>query len=240
MIVAIMQPYFFPYIGYFQLMNAVDCFVFYDDAQFMKGGWVNRNRLLRDGQPAWWTLPIVRDDFRLPINRRHYRQSSADMRSTLGKVEGAYRHAPQFDAIFPRLADFFSSGETVVSRFNRDHLTSIARDLGIRCDIRLSSELGSDAGLAGQARVIDICRRLDATGYINASGGRGLYEGGAFADAGISLQFLEAEPTDYRQFAAPHLPFLSIVDVLMFNPTEVIAGLLARCRRVGPLSAETA
>jgi len=237
MIVAIMQPYFFPYIGYFQLMKAVDRFVFYDDAQFMKGGWVNRNRILRDGAPAWWTYPVERDDYRLPICQRHYGRSATRVQSMLGQIEGAYRRAPRFRQVLPQLAACFESGETSISRFNQAHLQSLARDLGIDCDFLVSSEMAQTAGLSGQARVIDLCRRLGATRFINPIGGLGLYDATAFHAAGIELAFLRAEATTYPQFQSAHVPFLSIVDVLMFNPADVVRDLLQGCRMVAPVPA---
>lgn len=229
MIVAIMQPYFFPYIGYFQLMDAVDVFVFYDDAQYMKGGWVNRNRILRDGQPAWWTFPIVREDYRLPIRERRYGRSPEQLRSLLGKLEGAYRDAPHFAPVHAVVAEYLGHDEPGVAAFNQFHLTGLARRLGIRCEFVASSSIDHDTTLGGQDRVIELCRRLGATHYLNASGGRALYDAASFAAAGVELGFVEPESTHYRQFDAPHVPFLSIVDVLMFNAWPEARALL--CHR---------
>lgn len=234
MIVAIMQPYFFPYIGYFQLMEAVDCFVFYDDAQFMKGGWVNRNRILRDGAPAWWTFPIVRDDYTLPIRERRYFRTREQDAAMLAKLEGAYRGAPRYWETRAVLASCFEDATDSVSIFNQGHLQALSRRMDIQCEFVRSSEVDGDRSLRGQERVIDLCKRLGATQYINASGGVDLYDADAFAEAGIELGFIRSLPTSYAQLGAPHVPFLSIVDVLMFNDEARIRQLLGHFERMTP------
>jgi WbqC-like protein family len=87
MIVSIMQPYFFPYIGYFQLAACSDIFVFHDDVQYIKGGWVNRNRILRDGQPRWLTLPVRKGASRLTIQQRQYQLDEPVTARVLRRVE---------------------------------------------------------------------------------------------------------------------------------------------------------
>jgi hypothetical protein len=228
MIVAIMQPYFFPYIGYFQLMAAVDCFIFYDDAQYMKGGWVNRNRILRDDDAAWWTFPIVRDDYRLPIHQRHYARAPEQVRSLLAKLEAAYGDAPHFSSAYRLANEYLATDQTVVSSFNQAHLGGIARQLGIGCKYLVSSQLEQDRSLMGQARVIDICRRVGATRYLNSIGGVGLYDAPTFARAGIELGFVQPAMTDYPQLQQPHVPFLSIIDVLMFNSVTQTRTMIER------------
>lgn len=225
-----MQPYFFPYIGYFQLMHAVDVFVFYDEAQYMKGGWVNRNRILREGAPAWWTFPIVRDDFRLPIAERFYSGDAAEGQRLLDKLENAYRRAPGFAATRTLLARHLHAGERRVAAFNRAHLEEIARLLGLHCRFFASSEIEHDRSLKGQARVLELCHRLGARRYINAIGGRELYDAEAFARAGIELALVQSTPALYTQFGQPHVPFLSIVDVLMFNAPEQAQALTTHYR----------
>lgn len=229
MIVALMQPYFFPYIGYFQLMHAVDCFVFYNDAQFMKGGWINRNRILLHGKPAWWTYPVVRDDYRLPINQRTYCRSDRQVASLLDQVAGAYRDAPCFGDTFALLSGLLRGGSDNVAEFNRANAQQVAKEsLGIQCEFLASSEIDCDPGLRGQDRVIAICRQLGADVYVNAIGGAGLYDHGTFEDAGIQLRFLRTGAVDYSQFGNEHVPFLSIIDMLMFNAPAHRRALLER------------
>jgi hypothetical protein len=224
--VALMQPYFFPYLGYFQLMHAVDCFVFYDDAQFMKGGWVNRNRLLVNGRPGWWTFPVAHASHRLPISGRAYCNSPSQASRLIAQVENAYRLAPHFGSMFPRIAGYLDSPQSSVAAFNQWHLELLARDMGLPCRFLASSELVPDMTSGGQAKVIEICRVLGATHYVNSQGGRALYDADAFADAGLQLGFLHPRPEPYPQFEQPHVPSLSIVDALMFNDPEQMRQLL--------------
>lgn len=232
--VAIMQPYFFPYIGYFQLMAMVDCFVVYDDAQFMKNGWVNRNRILRARQPAWWTFPVVRDDFQLPIRQRCYSRPPGQIRSLLGKLEGAYRDAPRYSAVVPAIADLLNLANDNVAEFNRHLLEGVAALLGIKCQFLNASELEPLETLGGQERVLDICRRLGATEYMNPIGGLELYDGSSFSKHDINLAFLKAKPVVYEQFGGEFVPFLSIVDVMMFNSSEQIKALIGEHVIQGP------
>lgn len=221
-----MQPYFFPYIGYFQLMKSVQQFVFYDDAQFMKGGWVNRNRILHRGEPRWWTYPVVHDDFRLPISSRRYHRSDANDQSLLGKLDGAYRDAPYHGQTRRLVRDCLPADEDVVSGLNQHQLTVLSRRLGITCDFHRSSDLAVDDALTGEPRVIEICRQLGATRYINSAGGMSLYQRSSFEAAGIELVFLQPRPRPYAQLGQAHVPSLSIVDVLMFNPVDTARAML--------------
>ena len=232
MIVAIMQPYFFPYLGYFQLMQAVDCFVFYDDAQYMKGGWVNRNRILHDGEARWWTYPVVRENFRLPICQRRFDRSPDHDASLLDKLHGAYRRAPYKDPATALVEDTLASGASGIASLNEQGLRRVAERLGIGCRFLSSSQIEHDRNLSGQARVLDICRRLGATQYLNAIGGVDLYDPVAFADAGIELGFVRPRLRPYEQFKHPHVPFLSVVDALMFNPAEAVRAMLGDWDRV--------
>lgn len=234
MVITIMQPYFFPYIGYFQLMAAVDCFVFYDNAQYMKGGWINRNRILRNDSPAWLTFPIVHDDYRLPINQRCYFRNSGQIRSLLSKIEGAYAEAPYFRYVFPLLTELLNSNNENVASFNVCVLERLARHLGIKCNFLLASSFQDSAALQAQSRVIEICRHLGADIFINPIGGLELYENTHFTDAGIELSFLRTRPSTYPQSGSTHLPFLSIVDVMMFNSESQIFALLQEYDLLGP------
>ena len=225
--VAIMQPYLFPYLGYFQLMDAVDCFVFFDDAQYMKGGWINRNRILLGGAPRWWTYPVIREDYTLPIRQRRYDRSMETDVSFIGKIEAAYRGAPGRDQGVALVRSCFDNPENIVSRFNARQLVEVASLLGIDCDFLVSSELEYDRSLSGQDRVIELCTRLGASHYVNSMGGVALYQRSRFEQAGIELCFLRPRLPAYAQFGAPHVPLLSVVDVLMFNSLQASRAMLA-------------
>jgi WbqC-like protein family len=221
-----MQPYFFPFIGYFQLMRAADIFVFYDDVQYKKGGWVNRNRILIGGAPAWITFPVVKDSYEFAINRRLYDLNSKAAARVQRQILEAYRKAPAFKRIFPFLEAILGYGEPNVAVFNRIALEEISSLIGIKCQFKVSSQLKKNEELRGQDRVIEICRALGATTYINPAGGLDLYNQNDFESCGIDLMFLRSQVTEYNQFGESCIPFLSIIDVLMFNTGKPLESIL--------------
>jgi hypothetical protein len=220
-----MQPYLLPYIGYFQLIAAVDQFVIYDTAKYTKKGWINRNRLLRDGEVFVCTLPIEKASDSLDIRERRIAASFAPDQ-LCRQIAQAYRRAPQFDETI-RLVE-------VVLRYKAnnlfDHLhfalVQTCKHLKIDTPIRIASEIEGETVLRRQDRVLDICQRLGASTYINPIGGTALYEPAAFTQHGIALRFLRARPFEYAQFGHPFVRWLSIVDVMMFNPRSTLSTVL--------------
>ena len=226
MIVSIMQPYFFPYIGYFQLVANSDIFVFHDDVQYIKGGWVNRNRILRDGRPCWLTLPVRNGAFQLTIQQRQYQLDKPVIARVLRRIEASYSKAPRFEVVFPLVEKLITLATANVAYFNDNLIKRITAELGARAKFILSSELDKQNHLAGQERVVNICQRLGATHYVNPIGGTRLYDADRFAKAGIRLSFLETAEITYPQFGNPSIPNLSIIDVLMFNDEKRVACML--------------
>jgi hypothetical protein len=217
-----MQPYFLPYIGYFQLIAASDLFVVYDNIKYTKKGWINRNRMLRDGQDVMFSLPLQHDADHLDVDQRRLAATPAPHK-WLAQVKGAYRHAPCFAQTLPLLEQIAQCPETNLFRFLHHALLVTCAHLGIATPIRISSSVDIDHGLKGQDKVLALCQALGATEYVNAIGGMELYSREAFAQRGIALHFLRSRPLDYPQFAgAPFVPWLSIVDVLMFNPLDAV------------------
>jgi hypothetical protein len=226
MIASIMQPYLLPYIGYFQLVACSDIFVALDDVQYIKRGWINRNRILLNGGPDWITLPVAYADHSLSIRERRYTQPEHHVPRMLRRVEAAYRAAPFFDVAFPFLQDALSQDESNVAAFNLSVLKCLTARVGIRTPIVVSSSLAVGKELRGQDMVIAKCRRVGATRYVNPLGGTSLYDKRCFADAGITLNFLKSTVSPYQQFGQTPVPFLSIVDVLMFNDEPAISRML--------------
>lgn len=226
MIVSIMQPYLLPYIGYFQLIAASDVFVIYDDVQYMKGGWINRNRILLNGGPRWLTMPVAHSPLHTLIRDKSYLRGRAADTKVTGLVDQAYRRAPRFAAGRALAAELFASDEANVAAFNARSIQLVCGELGLRTEILRSSELGRDATLSGQAAVLDICRRMGASQYLNAPGGVGLYRAEDFAGAGIDLRFLAPRLPAYDQFGGEHVPNLSVLDALMFCAPSDLATLL--------------
>jgi hypothetical protein len=215
-------------------MHAVDVFVFHDDAQYIKAGWVNRNRILLNSEPSWLTLPVNKGATSLPIDQRYYALDDNAVVAIKNRLRGCYAQAPEYDAIYPLLCGLLDYTDSNVASFNANLLIAIARKLGIGCNFASSSAMHVPMGLKGQDKVIDMCRRIGATRYINPIGGLALYNGEAFSDTGIELRFLQANPTGYAQFGSTYQPFLSIIDVLMFNPIERVRTMLDDYRLVVP------
>lgn len=215
---AIMQPYFLPYIGYFQLMKAVDQFVLYDNIQFTKKGWFHRNRILVNGTDAMFSLPLKKDSDYLDVAQRELADSfEQESKKILRRIGESYRKAPHFQDIMPLIEQCFQRGSGNLFSFIHASLTLLTRFLEIDTAIIISSSIDIDHTLKSQDKVLALCRRLGAGAYINAIGGRKLYSAKDFEEEGIELRFIKTEPIEYRQFDNEFVSWLSIVDVMMFN-----------------------
>jgi hypothetical protein len=222
-VVAIMQPYFLPYIGYFQLIAACDIFVVYDNIKYTKKGWINRNRMLRNGGDAMFSLPLQGAPDHLDVDGRHL-ADTPERHRWLAQLKGAYGQAPHYRTTLPLLERIAAYGDDNLFRFLHHALLATCEHLGIATRIVVSSNVPADHGLKSQDRVLAICEALGARRYVNPIGGTELYSRDTFAEHGIALHFLRAQPLDYPQFANAFVPWLSIVDVLMFNPLETVRG----------------
>jgi len=212
--VAIMQPYFFPYIGYFQLIHAVDLFVIYDDVNYIKGGWINRNFILSQGQRTRITLQLLGASSNLLINQIHIGNNSSTLLKT---IQQSYARAPYFQEAIQLIENILSSEETNLARFLDFSLREFCDYLGLDRVWRLSSDLKKDVALKGQKKVLAICEELGASQYVNLPGGRELYDHTNFAEQGVQLSFLEPIINPYEQSEDKFIPYLSIIDVIMFN-----------------------
>lgn len=224
---AIMQPYFFPYIGYFQLMAAVDVFVVYDDVQYIKNGWINRNQILLNNRAAWITLPVERGHLQDNINQRHFVSYKTACAKIMNQLDTAYRKAPCFCEVIRLIESLLALEEDNVAGTLQRQLEKLSRYLGVPTKFMASTDLKEPENrLAGQARVIEICRLMKASEYYNSIGGIPLYDPSVFAQSGITLRFLQPRHPIYKQFDHPFVPNLSLIDVLMFNRLEQVNGML--------------
>lgn len=212
---AIMQPYLFPYIGYWQLLHASDCFVVYDDVNYINRGWINRNRILINDAPGLITLPLLQASQNRKIRDIEIAPAAQWQRRVLRSIEMAYRKAPCFDEVFPVVEQILSHQDSNLAGFLTHQLRTLAGFMGLETRIVPSSQVYENSPLAAQARILDICRQEQATTYINAQGGRELYDPTAFAEAGIDLRFIAMRPLPYRQRSEGFTPYLSIIDALM-------------------------
>lgn len=227
----IMQPYFLPYIGYFQLIEAVDCFVIYDNIKYTKKGWINRNRMLRNGSDVTFTLPLRQGSDYLDIRDREI-ASDFNRGKLLNAFRESYRRAPQFSSVWPVLEEIVMNTAISLFEYVRDSITRICIALGIETRIVVSSSINIDHDLRGQEKVIALCEEIGASRYINSIGGLALYCPDVFRSRGIELEFLRPEAISYSQFEHDFVPWLSIIDVMMFNRPETVRTLLSRWQPV--------
>jgi WbqC-like protein family len=221
--VGIMQPYLFPYIGYYQLINAVDTFVIYDDVNFIKQGWINRNRILLNNNAFMLKIILKGASSFKKINEIEI-DSNKD--KIIDIIDQAYRKAPYFKDIYPLLINILLDKETNLAKYLTNNLKTVIEYLGILVSVLVSSEIEKNSLLKGEDKVIDICKRLKATDYINAIGGQGLYSKEKFAHNGLMLNFIKSKQIIYPQFNYQFVPALSIIDIMMFNPKEQILKML--------------
>jgi hypothetical protein len=227
--VAIMQPYLFPYIGYFQLINAVDIFILHDDVQWIKGGWINRNEILLAGRSLRWTLPVSKKNSYSLINQCKVNELPDSRGRILRQIQNAYIRAPLFNKVMPLVTVAINQDEKNIAKYILNSLKQICNYLGISTKLIMSSALEKDNSLKAEDRVIEICSKLHATEYINPSGGIALYEKKNFKQAGIDLYFLKPGKIEYKQFDNTFVPSLSIIDVLMFNDIDSVNNILKSC-----------
>ena len=225
---AIMQPYFFPYIGYFQLLHASDTFVFYDDVNFIKGGWIHRNRVLVGGEPAYLSSRLSGASSFKKINDIALDPSSEWRNKLVRKLEHCYSRAPEFSSCFPFISETIKDAGNSLAALAKASVLRTAEYLSLTRTIVHSSEMQGAEELKGQERILILCKRLAATTYINPPGGRDLYSRETFKQNGIELRFLNPKPLPYRQFENAFVANLSIIDVLMFNTIEACRQLLGQ------------
>ncbi|WP_223469097.1 WbqC family protein [Massilia soli] len=212
---AIMQPYFVPYIGYLQLMAAVDRFVLFDDVGFIKRGWINRNRIMVGGREHWMTIPLRAASQNLLINQIAVSEDSAWRSKLLKTVEQSYRKAPFYAETMPLAQDILGCPETMLAPYLRCSLIALHAWLELPCQIIATSSHYENQHYKGAQRILDICRQEHASVYVNAPGGKHLYAAADFAALGMQLRFLKPRLDAYAQDGATFTPGLSIIDVLM-------------------------
>lgn len=219
---AIMQPYIFPYIGYFQLIHAVDKFVIYDDVNFINRGWINRNRILVNGKDSLFTIPLKEASQNKLINEIEVNWDSAWKNKWVKTLEQSYKKAPFFQQVMPLVEQTLGQEKQIFSEIIVANLQIINDYLGISTEIVPSSVIYQNTELKAQNRIIDICLQEKATHYINPIGGLELYDKQIFAEKGMLMNFIKSQSVQYPQLKNEFVPWLSILDVLMFNSVEKI------------------
>ena len=221
---AIMQPYFFPYIGYFQLINAVDKFIFYNDVNFIKGGWINRNRILIHGKAHYITVQLKNASSYRLISETEFKDSNNVILKT---ININYKKAPFFNEAWQIIEDSFNVKTNMISELAINTIKSVCNYLKIDKVFEFSDlHYTKTKDLNREKRILKICQLNNADTYINPIGGMELYNKQDFEKEGIELKFLKTKDIVYKQFNYEFVPNLSIIDVMMFNSKEEIKSML--------------
>jgi len=217
-----MQPYFMPYLGYFQLINAVDKFIIYDDVNFINKGWINRNAILAGGKAQLFTIPLKEASQNRLIKDITLSDDQVWKKKIQKSLRQSYQKAPYYEEVFPIIDRVINYEAENISDLNRNGIFEINKYLGITTTIVPHSDVYSNTHLKGQNRILDICRQENAGTYINPSGGMELYDRSVFEEAGIQLFFMKAGLPAYQQNNQEFIAGLSIIDVMMYNSIENI------------------
>ncbi|MGN6317618.1 WbqC family protein [Trinickia sp.] len=222
-----MQPYFFPYLGYFQLMAKVDAFVLFDDVHFINKGWINRNRINVGGAAHTITVPLKQASQNRLICDIELDDSAKWREKMLKTLEQSYVRAPQFPRVFPLIEGIVQHDASNLADYLRHSLTALRDHLRLPTDIVATSRQYQNAELKAQERIIDIGLKERARVYVNAIGGMQLYSHADFASRGLDLKFLQPTLEPYACGRLAYVPGLSIIDVLMWNDTACVDRMLS-------------
>jgi len=224
MITAVMQPYLFPYIGYYQLILASDYFVFYDDVNYIKRGYINRNNILLDGEAHRFTIPVPGASQNKLISNLEF---SDEISKILDTISHAYKKAPNYN-------DVISIVKRVLGQKDRD-ITSVCIS-GVKAvfdylsldgpNLLRSTNINYDRNKSAADKLISITKELKCSDYVNSPGGKELYEKGYFLSENVALHFIEPKIKEYTQGGSNFVPYLSIIDVLMWCDKETVIKLL--------------
>jgi hypothetical protein len=236
--IAIMQPYLFPYLGYFQLIKAVDLFGIGDDVQYIKGGWINRNRILANKVPYTFTFSVKKDSYQKAIKERFFNDNfDLEKDKFLRILAMHYKKAPYYPDTIEVINSIFEFKEANVSKFIVNHLNILCQYLEIKTTFLDSSlwQIKGNSNMSVEEKAIKKLRKLNEIGinhFVNPSGGKELYNKDFFNKNNFKLSFLEPKNILYKQFGNVFHPSLSIIDVMMFNSKEEISSLLSDCNIV--------
>lgn len=222
MTIAIMQPYIFPYIGYFQLINAVDKFVIYDDVNFINKGWINRNNILVGGKAHLFTIPLQDASQNKLIREVALAKHDPWQKKLLKTIQQSYQKAPGYQKVFDLIQEIVNLEVGSINELAIHALQKTCDFMDIGTEIVASSTIYNNTHLKGQDRILDICKQENADHYINPIGGMELYDRNKFENEGIRLNFIKSISCPYPQFKNAFVPWLSVIDVLMFNRSEDI------------------
>jgi hypothetical protein len=219
--IAIMQPYFFPYIGYFQLIQAADRFFVCDEVQYIRHGWINRNRISSNSPEgfSYIIMPVKKHAHTAAIKTIQCVDGNDWKEKILTQIQ-VYKKAPHYREVQKFLQHCFQHRHTGVSNLNVYFLQQTVQYIGLNKTIEVHEE-GRKQYTDRNERPVDICKENEAAAYINMIGGKALYDKDFFTANGIALSFLQPVVQPYLQPGA-FVPGLSVIDAMMYNtPAEL-------------------
>lgn len=221
--IAIMQPYFFPYLGYFQLLYAVDEFIFLDDVKFIKRGWINRNKFLTNmGEVKYITIPVKSETTDKDVLEVKTVLGEGKQIELLNKMSEWYSKAPYFDHVFPIFEQAVLHESEFLCDLSMLSIQKTAEYLGLVKSFDRSSRIQNSKNFRRANRIIQISREKNVKNYINAPSGKEIYDIDYFKERGIQLKFLVPGQVKYCRFGQQFSDSLSILDIMMFNSPETI------------------
>ena len=227
--VAIMQPYFLPYIGYFQLINAVDEFILFDTPQFIRHGWIERNNILKlNGEPSYIKVPLVKHNRNISIKDVKINNSTNWQDKIFAQLTHYKKKAPFYNEVLALLKGIFKNDTQSIVQLNNYSLLIICEYLNIKTSIKIWSEMNIEIEEtnAPDEWALNICKRINASSYINPIGGQSFFDTQKYGTSDIEINFIESNELKYKQFGNEFAPWLSIIDLMMFNRKEDIKCML--------------
>ena len=227
---AIMQPYLFPYIGYFSLIRNTDFFIFFDTPQYIRKGWINRNRILSaNGESTYFTIPIQKADRNIPINKTIISNNSNWKMKILGQLN-IYKKAPNYNAVIDLVKDVFSTDTIWISDLAIKSIVKTCEYLGIDIHYDIFSKMNLKLPQVKEPDewALYITKELEYKTYVNSPGGRAFFNREKYQENDIDLQFLLQEITPYKQNRKNFMSALSIIDVMMFCSCNEICEMLRK------------
>lgn len=226
--VSLMQPYFFPYLGYFDLLSSSDVFVFYDDAAFSKNGWYNRNRIYNPSREwEYIRLAVRKSPLQTPCNLVILADKEKDRAKLLQQL-AQYKKAPFYQPVMDLVEKTFADSEDDLASVAIASVELCAKYIGLDCTVKKSSEMTYDQNGNALTKVLDICKITQAERYLNVPGGRALYSSGDFEKEGLALAFTSSDAIEYETARRDFVPYLSILDALMWVSPDVLKQKLSQ------------
>jgi len=221
--ISVMQPYVFPYLGYFHLIEASDLFVFYDDVNFIKRGWINRNRILLNGKDFLFTIPIEKVSQNKLIKDTKPIIDEKWKRIFFKNLEFAYKKAPYYKKVIAIIESTFNMDYIDITDLCVNSIDVVYSYLGKKLNYVKSSRLAPETKDMEKAdRLIAVTKKAGYVKYVNAVGGQTLYNKTNFKEKGVELYFVKSNLREYKQFRSEFVKGLSIIDILMLNDKNTV------------------